>query len=82
VGAEFLLRVSGKPATSATPTCGGRRLEQSTPRSCLGCWTCSGIVFAMNRDQSFPARQWMRNVDARTSTPVPAAILALWWAWC
>jgi hypothetical protein len=36
----------------------------------------------MNRDQSFPARQWMRNVDARTSTPVPAAILALWWAWC
>ncbi len=30
----------------------------------------------MNRDQSFPARQWMRNVDARTSTPVPAAILA------
>jgi amino acid transporter len=37
--------------------------------------TCSRIVFAMSRDQRFPAHQWMRKVDPRTSTPVPATIL-------
>jgi amino acid transporter len=37
--------------------------------------TCSRIVFAMSRDQRFPAHQWMRKVDPRTNTPVPATIL-------
>ena len=33
------------------------------------------MVFAMSRDQRFPAHQLMRKVDPRTSTPVPATIL-------
>src|SRR4029078_4245294 len=37
--------------------------------------TCSRIVFAVSRDQRFPAHKLMRKVDPRTSTPVPATIL-------
>ena len=36
---------------------------------------CSRQVFAMARDERFPAHALMRRVNARTQTPVPATIL-------
>src|SRR3954452_5238196 len=38
---------------------------------------CSRQVFAMARDERFPAHALMRRVNARTQTPVPATILIL-----
>jgi amino acid transporter len=38
---------------------------------------CSRQVFAMARDQRFPAHGLMRKVNRRTQTPVPATILIL-----
>ena len=38
---------------------------------------CSRQVFAMARDQRFPAHALMRRVNPRTQTPVPATILIL-----
>ncbi|AGB21159.1 amino acid transporter [Mycobacterium sp. JS623] len=37
--------------------------------------TCSRMVFAMARDERFPAHQLMRRVSPRTKTPIPATIL-------
>ncbi|WP_307828661.1 amino acid permease [Antrihabitans sp. YC2-6] len=37
--------------------------------------TCSRIVFAMSRDDRFPAHRLMRRVDPRTQTPIPATIM-------
>jgi amino acid transporter len=37
--------------------------------------TCSRMVYAMARDERFPAHQMMRRVSARTQTPIPATIL-------
>jgi amino acid transporter len=36
---------------------------------------CSRLVFAMSRDERFPAYQLMRRVNPRTHTPIPATIL-------
>ncbi len=38
---------------------------------------CSRQVFAMARDERFPAHGWMRRVNPRTQTPVPATLLIL-----
>ena len=38
---------------------------------------CSRQVFAMARDERFPAHALMRRVNSRTQTPVPATILIL-----
>jgi amino acid transporter len=38
---------------------------------------CSRQVFAMSRDERFPAHGLMRKVNQRTQTPVPATILIL-----
>lgn len=38
---------------------------------------CSRQVFAMARDERFPAHTWMRKVNPRTQTPVFATILIL-----
>jgi amino acid transporter len=38
---------------------------------------CSRQVFAMARDERFPAHKLMRQVNSRTRTPVPATILVL-----
>lgn len=38
---------------------------------------CSRQVFAMARDERFPAHALMRKVNAKTQTPVPATILIL-----
>lgn len=38
---------------------------------------CSRQVFAMARDERFPAHRWMQKVNARTHTPVYATILIL-----
>jgi amino acid transporter len=37
--------------------------------------TCSRMVFAMARDERFPAHQLMRRVSPRTRTPIPATLL-------
>ena len=37
--------------------------------------TCSRMVYAMARDERFPAHQLMRRVNPRTQTPIPATIL-------
>lgn len=37
--------------------------------------SCSRMVFAMARDDRFPAHQLLRRVDSRTQTPIPATIL-------
>jgi amino acid transporter len=37
--------------------------------------TCARMVFAMSRDERFPAHQLMRRVNPRTQTPIPATIL-------
>ena len=37
--------------------------------------SCSRMIFAMSRDDRFPAHQLMRRVNHRTQTPVPATIL-------
>jgi amino acid transporter len=37
--------------------------------------TCSRMVFAMSRDERFPAHQLMRRVSPRTQTPIPATLL-------
>jgi amino acid transporter len=37
--------------------------------------TCARMVYAMSRDARFPAHQLMRQVGARTQTPIPATIL-------
>ena len=39
--------------------------------------TCSRMIFAMSRDQRFPAHRLMRHVSARTRTPIPATVLPL-----
>jgi amino acid transporter len=36
--------------------------------------TCSRMIFAMSRDDRFPAHQLMRRVNRRTQTPIPATI--------
>lgn len=37
--------------------------------------TCARMVFAMARDDRFPAHRLMKRVSARTQTPIPATIL-------
>lgn len=37
--------------------------------------TCSRMIFAMSRDERFPAHQVMRRVNHRTQTPIPATVL-------
>lgn len=37
--------------------------------------SCSRMIFAMARDDRFPAHRLMRKVDSRTQTPIPATIL-------
>jgi amino acid transporter len=37
--------------------------------------TCARMIFAMARDERFPAHRVMRRVSARTQTPIPATIL-------
>jgi amino acid transporter len=37
--------------------------------------TCSRMIYAMSRDDRFPAHQLMRRVNPRTQTPIPATIL-------
>ncbi|MET0450971.1 MAG: amino acid permease [Mycobacterium sp.] len=37
--------------------------------------SCSRMIFAMARDNRFPAAQLMKRVDSRTQTPIPATIL-------
>lgn len=37
--------------------------------------SCSRMIFAMARDDRFPAPRLMKSVDARTQTPIPATIL-------
>ena len=37
--------------------------------------SCSRMVFAMSRDNRFPAARLMSRVDSRTQTPIPATIL-------
>lgn len=39
--------------------------------------SCARTVFAMSRDGRFPAHRWMRQVNARTKTPVAATVLPL-----
>jgi len=36
--------------------------------------SCSRMIFAMSRDDRFPAHQLMRRVNRRTRTPIPATI--------
>jgi amino acid transporter len=36
--------------------------------------SCSRMIFAMSRDDRFPAHQLMRRVNHRTQTPIPATI--------
>ncbi len=38
---------------------------------------CSRLIFAMSRDARFPAHRWMRRVNPRTRTPIPATLLIL-----
>lgn len=38
---------------------------------------CSRIIFAMARDDRFPASRLMRRVNPRTRTPIPATVLIL-----
>ena len=44
--------------------------------------TCSRIVFAMSRDQRFPAHQLMRKVDPRPTPRSQPPSWSSWWAWC
>ena len=37
--------------------------------------SCSRMIFAMSRDNRFPAAKLMRRVHSRTQTPIPATIL-------
>jgi amino acid transporter len=37
--------------------------------------SCSRMIFAMARDDRFPAHRVLRRVDSRTQTPIPATIL-------
>ena len=37
--------------------------------------TCARLVFAMSRDERFPAHHLLRRVSPRTQTPIPATIL-------
>ena len=37
--------------------------------------TCARMIFAMARDERFPAHRYMRQVSPRTQTPIPATIL-------
>ena len=39
--------------------------------------SCSRIIFAMARDDRFPASRLMRRVNPRTQTPIPATVLIL-----
>ncbi|MFJ2748124.1 APC family permease [Streptomyces sp. NPDC087297] len=38
---------------------------------------CSRLVYAMSRDARFPGHRWMRRVNPRTRTPIPATVLVL-----
>ncbi|WP_156296991.1 APC family permease [Mycobacterium paragordonae] len=37
--------------------------------------SCSRMIFAMSRDDRFPAHRLMRRVNSRTQTPIPATIV-------
>ena len=37
--------------------------------------SCARMIFAMARDRRFPTHRFMRRVDGRTQTPIPATIL-------
>jgi amino acid transporter len=37
--------------------------------------SCARMIFAMSRDDRFPASRLMKRVDSRTRTPIPATIL-------
>lgn len=37
--------------------------------------SCSRMIYAMARDDRFPAHRLMRRVDSRTQTPIPATVL-------
>lgn len=37
--------------------------------------SCSRMIFAMSRDERFPAHRLMRRVNSRTQTPIPATVV-------
>ena len=37
--------------------------------------SCSRMIFAMSRDDRFPAHRMMRRVNSRTQTPIPATVV-------